>query len=142
MNKWREMAHIDAYYVKIDVDASEVCDDNDTSHFTTVIGDEQVKIFLYAPYCGASTSNTLDSLVSWVADGMGYSDLLEANKDVLFAILNKLRTPGVQYIGVYTVWHCEAGWSYIPGEPDEYDADAQLIGYIDPKTLAFVEVDV
>lgn len=42
------------------------------------------------------------------------------------------------FVSLLTLWQCEAGWSYIPGEPSEYDMDWQLMGAVLPKAESVV----
>lgn len=52
--------------------------------------------------------------------------------DEIKALCDKYRK-GRSYVSLLTLWSCDAGWQYIPGEPDEYDANWQLIGAVLPK---------
>lgn len=117
MSQWRELVHIRATYV---------IDDGD-DHYMMIggIGYEMYPIDPGAKY----------SLVAYLeAD----EDLLRVNVETLEAIFASYRTEDKHPVSLLTIWECEAGTSYIPGEPDEWDANVQLVGHLHPET--FVEV--
>lgn len=41
---------------------------------------------------------------------------------------------GKPHVEVLTLWQCDSGWSYVPGEPSEYESDWQLMGTVLPKS--------
>lgn len=135
MKRWRELVHITAIWYAADDelpdDSNLVWDDAETG--------ERIEISVMPLWCGVNVSIMPQTLVDYLTDG-DWKELLEQNADALRWIWKRFRTsPQIGSVGVVTVWECEAGTSYVPGEPDEYEADSQLVGYLDLVTFAYVE---
>lgn len=74
------------------------------------------------------------SLINWEIDQIGYTEAFGHEHDELVALCQAHRTsPKIRSVALLTVWACSAGFSYIPGEPDEWESDYQLIGVVQPK---------
>lgn len=68
--------------------------------------------------------------------------LLREELDTIKQIIDAERLDNAATVALLTVWECESGYSYVPGEPSEYEANAQLVGYYKPKTLEYVAVEI
>ena len=135
MNRREELVHIRATYYDSD---SRPGADGHAIIWPHLLTDEQVEIEATPLWCGATITIWPKALTAYIADG-DWHTLLKANAEILWRILDRIRpTIDCGSVGVVTVWACEAGTSYIPGEPDEYDEDAQLIGYLDPTSFRVV----
>ena len=90
-------------------------------------------------WCGVTSEETTETIVEHLADG-DWQDILN-NNEIPALLMSFCKNEQPTAIGVITIWECEAGTQYIPGEVDDYFADAQYVGYIDPKTMMFVAAD-
>lgn len=137
MKRWRELLYLRATYYTPDSTFPD-----DSIVWTELSTGEQIEIEATPLWCGTTVSMAPQTLLEYLNDGDGWRPLIEAEGAAINSILNALRTvPDIYSIGVVTVWACEAGTSYVPGEPDEWEADAQLIGYLNPATHEFVHID-
>lgn len=138
MKQWRELLYIRATHYTPD----STFPDDGVIVWTDMHTGEQIEIEVTPLWCGGSVSMSPQTLLEYLSDDDGWKPLLEAEGKAIGLILNTLRTaPDVYSIGVVTVWSCEAGTSYVPGEADEWEADAQLTGYLNPTTHEFVHID-
>jgi hypothetical protein len=136
MRTWRELLYIRATYHTPD---SELPDMGNIvwTHMQT---GEQIEIVVTPLWCGANETVFPETLLEYISD-YDWKPLIEGEAAALTAILKALgEGPNTGSIGVVTVWSATAGRSYVPGEPDEYEADVQLVGYLDPITFTVVKV--
>lgn len=128
---WREALHIAARWYTPD----STFPDGEIVWTEAATG-EQIVIEVTPLWCGATVSLCPEPLTLYIADG-SWRELLE--QEPISALLTKLRTTEhVLTVGVITIWECESGVTYIPGEPDDYFSDAQYVGYLAPRTLEYV----
>lgn len=138
MNRWRELLYIRATYYTPD---SELPDMGNIIWTDTPTG-EQIEIVVTALWCGSNATVFPETLLEYLAEADGWRSLIEQEAVALTAILDALKrgSADVGSVGVVTVWECESGTSYVPGEYEEWEADVQLVGYLDPKTHLFQEI--
>lgn len=140
ISRWREVVLVEARYFEPglepeDDDTLEVWRPNDNPNAGFV------QMEMQPLWCGSSPRTDGYSLVASMADSEGRREFYRRESDGLKHICDAVRLDGGVTVSVLTVWDCEAGTTYIPGEPDEWDESAQLIGYLHPKTFAFVALE-
>lgn len=72
-----------------------------------------------------------ESMLAWEINGGGEEETFWRHLDEIKQLCDGYRK-GNSYIALLTLWFCESGWSYIPGEPSEYESDWQLLGAVTP----------
>jgi hypothetical protein len=80
-------------------------------------------------------------LLNYEIDGAGMTDAFRPHLDDIKRLCAQY--VGVQtYLSILTVWECDAGDYYIPGEPTEYYSDYQLVGAIEVNpTIRFCPLE-
>lgn len=91
-------------------------------------------------FLGSSVLSEPYSVVANIADGEGSEFYAQYGEDFK-RVADSLRKPGHRTVAYLAVWACEAGKIYIPGEVDEYEEDAQFVGYLHPETFALVGLE-
>lgn len=130
ISRWKETAVITATFREPDLHPDDIC------NIQVWNGpDAQCIEYEMAPiWTGSAPLYRPDGLLSYLET----RELLRAEIETIGRIIAAERENNGATVALLTVWECESGWSYIPGEPDEYDAGAQLVGYYKPKTLEYV----
>lgn len=111
--------------------------------------DERIKLLtdavhfrLVAPYEPGSceSHDARPGLIQYDIDYIGYRDAFMPHADDMKRLCDTLRKPGHRSVTALIVFECEAGFSYIPGEPDEWDSEWHAVGLLDLKTLTIMEL--
>jgi len=131
MNTWHEPVYLEIYFTTDDANGEEE---------TFTINNQPCVVYLTPMHPGVHSS-TIRGLVASLMDGLGHRELVVANLDVIRLIVKHLYKPDTSVINVLTRWHCEVGYSYIPGEPDEYDSGCHLDGWYDLENLQVHSID-
>lgn len=74
-----------------------------------------------------------ESLIAYEIDNMGITGTFVPHREDILTLV-RLVAGGNNEVYLLTLWACEAGWTYVPGEPDDYDTNWQLIGAVIPRT--------
>jgi hypothetical protein len=111
--------------------------------------DEQIKLITdavhfrtIAPYRAGSSEAYDDShgLIRHDIDNAGLRYMFTPYVHDMKRFCDLVRKPDHHSVTALIVFECEAGFSYIPGEIDEWDSNWQPIGLLDLKTLTITEL--
>lgn len=140
VSRWREVVLITARYYEpgnMSDDSQMVSMWRDETPSTSLVQFEVTPL-----WCGSGEGWLPTSLVGHHIDGTGRAELLDPERGNLLRMFDKARRIRQDTtVALLTVWECEAGVQYTPGEPDEYVSDVQLIGHLAPRTLEFVPLE-
>jgi hypothetical protein len=116
---WRELGHLWS------VDTIRFDGDQKLTH-------DVVRFHFYPLRTGASEDNMLPGLIHYELEHNSIYEVMLPERDAIMSICEQARAkkPDAVWFGVLTLWSCESGFSYVPGEPSEYDSNWQLIGVV------------